>query len=75
MIDKSYSNVSDAFAENPRDILEAWLKDHTDPQNNPWAHDKWKQAEDDDWDDDHENELPNCVDPTANRLYSKLYDS
>ena len=69
-MDKKSKNVCDT-SQNPSEGLLFWLKDHTDPQINPWATDRWKQAEEIFRKDDNnaQNMYPNCIDPTANRLY------
>ena len=70
MMDKNSKNVCDT-SQNLSEGLLFWLKDHTDPQINPWATDRWKQAEDIFRKDykNAQNIYPNSIDPTANRLY------
>lgn len=72
-MDKNSKTVCDT-SQNPSEALLFWLNDHMDPQINPWATDRWKQTEEIFREDVHnvQNMYPNCIDPTANRLY-KVY--
>ena len=51
--------------------LETWLRDHTDPNKNPWFTDDWKKCEEilkvcNHSKDCHEKKV--CVDPTIDRF-------